>query len=175
MNPSGSLITSRFRQLGFVVDDLDRAMTQWLAEGSGPFFVVRKPNGSGVSYRGKRLDLQFSVAFAQSGDTQIELLHQHDGAPSYYREAIPVGTSGLHHVGRLVDDFDAAMSRYAKRGVAVAGQNAPGDQRFTYFDTRAGLGAMTEIIEITPSILSFFDHIAAASVGWDGRDPLREL
>lgn len=53
-------------QVAWVVDDLERAMSQWLKRGVGPFFTldVDLPN---VLYRGQPSSLIMSLAMAQAG------------------------------------------------------------------------------------------------------------
>lgn len=71
-------------QINFVVDDIDVAMKSWLAtKQTGPFLVLRHVDDLPVTYRGRKTDLDISIAFAQLGSIHVELIQQHnDGRAS---------------------------------------------------------------------------------------------
>ena len=50
-----------------------------------------------------------------------------------------------------------------------------GGMRIAWYDTRPLLGCMVEVYEDSPLMRKFYRRVAAASVGWDGTDPLRLL
>ena len=52
----------------------------------------------GDLFRGKLTKIDMSAAIAYSGDLQIELIYQHDDAPSIYTELPRGGRSGLQHI-----------------------------------------------------------------------------
>lgn len=168
-------LDAAFFQVGFVVDDIDVAMANWLKEGVGPFFLIRDTKIDFMEYRGQPSDMQFSAAFAQSGHIQIELLSQKNEVPSFYRDSYAAGESGFHHMNRVVKDYDGELARYRARGIEIAGQGRSAGMRFAYADTRASIGMMSEIIEETAELLAFFRIIAEASVDWDGSTPIREI
>ena len=51
------------------------------------------------------------TALAQAGDMQIELIQPTGNSPSAYRDTVPMGRSGFHHIVRSVFDTvaDAAI------------------------------------------------------------------
>ena len=163
-------------QHAWVVPDLDAAIHHWHRTlGVGPFLVNRNLKISSPMYRGTPRAVAFSTAVAQSGSVQIELVEQHDDGPSAFRDTVPAGVSGFHHVAMIAEDFDAALRAHA--GVEVAAEGRFGDIRFVYLDTSATLGAMLEILEDRPAIRAFFGAIRKANERWDG-DPatlIREL
>ena len=63
------------RQNGYVVTDLDTAIAQWLALGIGPWITLG-PMEQGMVFRGEPTTCTITLAFANSGDLQIELIHQ---------------------------------------------------------------------------------------------------
>lgn len=166
----------RIIQHAWVVPSLDVAMRDWHRTlGVGPFLVNRHLKISDPLHRGVRRAVPFSTAVAQSGDIQIELVEQHDDGPSAFRDTVPAGTSRLHHVAIIAEEYEAALCHYAKFDVAAEGRF--GDIRFVYLDTSATLGAMLEILEDRPAIRAFFNAIRKANERWDG-DPatlVREL
>lgn len=56
------------------------------------------------------------VALGYQGDMQIELVAVTNNAPSPYRTEEGQGLSGLHHLARIVDDLDAAVTEGRIRG-----------------------------------------------------------
>jgi hypothetical protein len=163
-------------QAAWIVDDLTQAVDQWLATTNvGPFYLIPHAQVDGLKYRGEISSIDMSAALAQAGPLQIELIEQHSGGPSAYRDAFPKGSGGFHHLARMTQTFDADMERYRRQGLIIAAEGAFGDMRFAYIDTRSELGHMTEVIEDRDSIKSIFNVIAAASVGWDRSDPVRHL
>lgn len=120
---------------------------------------------------------RFLTAIAQSGGVQIELVEQLDDAPSAYRDTVAAGTTGLHHIAIMADHFDRALENLTVQGHAIAADGRFGDTCFAYVDTDAAIGFMTEIVEDSDTIRSFFGAVRKAADRWDG-DPatlLREL
>src|SRR6187455_139580 len=98
-------------QLGFVVPDLDQAMEHWTGTvGVGPFFVLSHIQFAEVLYRGKPTDADISVAVAQWGEVQVELIQQFNESPSIYSHFPYRAQGGLQHVGVMThsvqDDLD---------------------------------------------------------------------
>ena len=59
---------------------------------------------SGSVYRGRPTEPVASIAFANSGELQIELIEQEDDSPSIYREFLDAGHDGFHHLAWWVED-----------------------------------------------------------------------
>jgi len=167
----------RIVQHAWVVPDIEAAMRHWhRAMGVGPFLLLRHLKQTDPHYRGRPLQPDFSVAMAQAGDCQVELICQHCDQPSVYRDTVAPGTTAFHHVAVIVPDYDAELARYEAQGHERAAWGVFGDLRFAYVDTHASLGAMVEVIEDKPSIRSFFARVRDARSTWDGTgDPWIEL
>jgi len=165
-----------FIQVAFVVEDLDAACMGWIdTTGIGPFLKAPNIVLQEYDYRGRKSSgLEFSVALAQSGGVQIELIEQHGDAPSAYRDTIAAGGQGFHHLAIYTDDYDRVLDDYLARGFATAVGGTFGSMRFAYVDTSAVIGCMVEIIEEDPMQTDFFRRVAAAAEAWDGlTDPIR--
>ena len=163
-------------QMAWVVDDLEASMRRWIEQhGAGPFHVLRHCAVQNVRYRGRPATVDMDVAIAQSGGVQIELIQQHDDAPSCYRDMYPMGREGFHHLCYVVDDLRGALAHFAKLGQPPAIEGNFGNVEFAYVDTRAGIGCMTELVGRHPDIEAFFTMIADSARGWDGREPVRYL
>lgn len=161
-------------QNSWIVADIDAAVDSWVrTTGIGPFFLVPRLEIPGLLYRGQPTDAIASIALAQAGEVQIELIQQHNDAPSVYRDMAPAGGTGFHHIAYYCHDYDADLAGFAAAGQPVAQSGAFAGKRFCYLDTRASLGCLVELIEHSPVQQDFFARIAAAAVAWDGHDPLR--
>lgn len=159
------------RQSGYLVDDLDRAMAHWTTTlGVGPFFLIPDVAMVDPVYRGAPCDARISIALANSGDLQIELVVQNNAAPSIYREWLDQGRYGLHHVGFFVDDIEAVLA-----GVSPAPERLQHGRNFCYIDTEAHPGTITELIQLDDAMHGLFGMIREAAENWDGRDPIRRL
>jgi hypothetical protein len=166
--------TVDYLQNAWVVTDLEAAMRHWVETcGVGPFFVMEHVPMQDLRYRGRPATLDCTIALAQAGRTQVELIVQHCDSPSAYRDTVPRGRAAFHHVAVICADYDRDLAHYVARGHAVATDGRFGDMRFCYLDTQAELGCMLELLEDRPAIREHFRHIAEAAEGWDGREPVR--
>jgi hypothetical protein len=121
------------------------------------------------------------MAFAQSGDVQIELIQQHNDAPSAYREFLSAGREGVQHLSPWFDDpaaYDEARAALIARGMTLVHETIhdDGSPRFVYFETGRPEAPLMELSEaLIPSVRFIPDTVAAAARGWDGSDPVREF
>lgn len=158
-------------QIAYAVDDVDRAATSWAARGVGPFYVREHIEVTNVRIRGQASRFDHSSAYGQWGDLMIELIHQHDAG------AEPVvGVAGIHHVAHFVDDFEDAVTRLTAsgHGEVLYAETTTG-MPFAFHDGGAERGHLIEIYERTAPLARFYEMVRAASVGWDGVDPVRYL
>jgi hypothetical protein len=93
-----SRIFGPIAQLGYVVRDAHASMEQWIRNGVGPWFHFERVKLDWFRHRGIASPLEMSVALANSGDVQIELIQQRNDAPSMYKEFLDAGREGLQHV-----------------------------------------------------------------------------
>jgi catechol 2,3-dioxygenase-like lactoylglutathione lyase family enzyme len=164
------------------VRDAEAAMKSWAALGVGPFHVARDVVPDNYRYRGQSAEApRLTLCFGQAGPLQIEIIEQHNDAPSAYTEFLAAGREGAQHVALWFDDraqYEAAHSRILAAGLTLVHENglaSPGP-RFAYFATALPGGLMVEIAEaLLPEVRPLFDLVASSSVGWDGSDPIRYL
>ena len=108
------------RQNGYVVRDIEAAMRHWTERlGVGPFFYFEQVPIESFRYRGEASPLQASIALANSGPLQIELIQQRNDAPSMYRDFLAAGHEGLQHVAYWTEDFDQDFARIRELGYTV--------------------------------------------------------
>jgi catechol 2,3-dioxygenase-like lactoylglutathione lyase family enzyme len=178
-----STLFGGIRQLAFVVKDVRSAMRYWAGQlGIGPFFVVPEYEFVDYRYRGEPTRPPVvTLCFAQSGDLQIELIQQHNDAPSAYLDFLAAGREGAQHVASWFGDpreYEDACERMACRGFTLVHESGPGNTlaRFAYFETQIAGGMMVELAEaLRPSVRAITATVAAAANHWDGLDPIRVL
>ncbi|QGZ34560.1 VOC family protein [Stappia indica] len=163
------------RQLGYVVDDIEAAMEHWhKVMGVGPWYYNPKVPIEDYRYDGQSFKVHNSVALANSGEVQVELIQTRNDAPSMYRDFRLAGHRGLQHVAYWTQDYDADLARMEAEGFRVKMSGKVGaNGRFAYFDREAHPGTVIELSEVMGPKGRMFDLIRAASEGWDGSDPVR--
>lgn len=167
------LASARIVQMAFVVTDLQAAATRFAqALGVGPFLLNSHVRLIDPHHRGVPVRTDFSLALAQAGDVQLELVAQHDDTPSVYRDLYPKGAEGFHHVAIIVPDVGAEVARLAALGFATASTGRFGDAEFAYVDTSPALGHMIELLPDTGTIRRFFAKVRREAEAWDGTGPV---
>ncbi len=163
-------------QNGYVVRDIAAAMKHWTdVLGVGPWFYIEDVKTDWFTCRGVASDVKMSIALANSGDLQIELIQQRNDAPSMYQEFLNAGHEGLQHMSYWSTDYQALYDRALSLGYAVGHEGQIGGEqgRFAYFDTQSHPGTIVEISDISGAKGKFFAHIRKVAAGWDGSDPVR--
>jgi methylmalonyl-CoA/ethylmalonyl-CoA epimerase len=161
-------------QIAFVPSDFDAAIAHWTQMmGVGPFFLIENIALEDMRYLGEPSDCVFTIALAYWGDMQVELIRQENDAPSIYRGC---EDGALHHTCVLTDDIETARNIAGAAGATILVEAKVGeDGAVLYVDTGGGPGSIVEILQPASGSAGLFAMIKAASVGWDGSDPLRKL
>jgi hypothetical protein len=173
-----SRIFGAITQNGYVVHDIHAAMDHWVnVMGVGPWFYFEKVTVDYFRHRGRDADPDLSIALANSGDLQIELIQQRNDAPSMYREFLAAGREGLQHVAYWPQDYQAVYDRALALGYRVGQEGQIGGEqgRFCYFDTESHPGTVIELSDVSGPKGAFFALVKQASVDWDGSTPIRKL
>jgi len=164
-------------QFGFIVEDIQKAMGSFTRHvNAGPWFLMERIQIRDVNYRGRVTQINASLAYGNSGHVQVELIQQHDDAPSVFTEMISTRGYGLHHQGVAVKDFDVELGRFKEMGHEVAAY-AVNDipSRAAFLDTKGEFPTMIEVMETNETVEAMFAAIYHASVGWNGRNPVRGI
>ena len=174
----GTTLFGPVMQLGFVVPDLEAAARHWVSLGVGPFYVLDRVEFAECHYQHKPVDFHMSVALAQWGAVQVELIQQRDDVPTIYTDFPLARQGGLQHLGVMVDSVDDQLKRLEREGIrSVQAGSTTAGTRFAYVDTHrlpgAHPGGMIELIERSPAIEAYFERVRRAAEGWDGARPLR--
>jgi catechol 2,3-dioxygenase-like lactoylglutathione lyase family enzyme len=140
-------------QVALVVEDLEATVEQyWTRFGIGPwhFYTYQRPFVPRMTRNGAPADYAMRVALANLGPTRIELIEQKAG-DTVYAEFIRDHGYGVHHLGVLVDDMQAAVAEAQAAGYRVtmdgAGFGPDDDGHYAYLDTEEGLGTTVELIQ----------------------------
>ena len=171
-----SRIFGAVRQNGYVVKDIEAAMDHWLnVMGVGPWYYIKQVKTDYFRHRGLDTPVEMSIALANSGDLQIELIQQRNDAPSMYKEFLDGGHEGLQHMSYWTEDYQALYDKAQALGFKVGHEGRIGGEqgRFCYFDTEAHPGTVVEISDISGVKGKFFEKIHQVALGWDGSRPIR--
>jgi hypothetical protein len=140
-------------QVALLVENLDEAMENyWNLFGIGPWHVYTygKPLVKRMTRHGQPSEYKMRVGLAWLGPMRIELIEPLEG-DTVYAEFIKEHGYGLHHLGILVEDVDAAIAQAEAAGFKMtqdgAGFGLDGDGHYAYLDTEDRIGATIELIE----------------------------
>ncbi len=164
------------RQIGYVVPDIQMAMRHWIEVcGIGPWFYVDRMPVTKFIYAGQRYDdIQVSLALANSGDMQVELIQQRSDHPSTYRDFLAANPSGgLQHWSSWPENYDELYRQAVAKGYTIGHEGDGPRGRFVYFREEGHPGTVIEMSEATPDRRRIFDAVREAAVGWQGEDPVR--
>jgi hypothetical protein len=172
-----SRIFGQIAQIGYVVEDIEASMQQWIRHGVGPWFYIDRVQTDYFRHRGVDSPLEMSVALANSGDVQLELIQQRNDAPSMYREFLDSGRSGAQHIAYWTTDFQDLYDRSVAGGYTVVQEGQIGGERgrFAYLDTEHDPGTVIEISDISGPKGQMFAYIRQEAASWDGKDPIRRV
>lgn len=184
----GGIKSGQVFQLGFIVPDVDEAMRAYAEKlRVGPFTCSRGFKAPDGRYRGSNDMPELTIAHAFNGSLFIELIQQHDGTPSVYKEFIDRYGYGLHHFGLAIapEDYDDTLKRFYDDGFEdVFSDNLPGGVRIRYIGPKGedGLDKLRsstgvcyyECVELHETEEGFFGAMAEAAANWDGETLLRE-
>jgi hypothetical protein len=171
-----SVFPGPVRQNAYLVDDLQRGIEQWLGLGIGPWIVLRSFAQVDSEYRGQPTAPVVSIAFANSGELQIELIQQEDESPSIYKEFTDGGGSGFHHIAFWSEDFDATLEAAANAGWPVLHHGTGGGiAKFAYLDAGGFTSTVIEVMEFNETTKWMTTMVREAGKDWDGLDPVRTL
>src|SRR5215469_14984066 len=125
-------------------------MEAWVAHGVGPWLYMQTVEVDYFRHRGVDSPLQMSVAIANSGPLQLELIQQRNDAPSLYREFLESGREGFQHVSYWTSDYQGLYDRAAGEGYTVGHEGCIGGEqgRFAYLE-KAGTNPSGTLIEIS--------------------------
>jgi hypothetical protein len=160
------------RQFGFIVSDLDAAIAQWVGVGVAPWLVMRELPMEGCRYRGEQSEPVISLALANSGEMQIELIEQHGETPSIYREFLERAGTGFHQIAYWPDDVGAVVAAAVADGwTEVWSGDAGGTTRFSYLERADSPATVVELMELNDQTRAMGAKIRDAAAAWAPGQP----
>jgi catechol 2,3-dioxygenase-like lactoylglutathione lyase family enzyme len=171
-------ILGRRMQLGMVVNDIDEAARFWAEEmGVGPWIMIENSVGDRrFVHRGRETQLDVSLALSYAGETQVELITQHNDSPSPYREFLDAGHEGVQHLEFWPDDYPASCA--ALEGAGFEELSAiylpDGTKNASYFQSPPVVGMVIAVVPMTPFRRTYMAAIEKLAADWDGSRPVRK-
>jgi methylmalonyl-CoA/ethylmalonyl-CoA epimerase len=164
-------------QMAYVPRDFEQALRFWTKTlGARPFYSFEHVKLDRARYRGQPVEIDFSMMLGYWGNMQIELITQHNEAPSIFKTWRDDGHEGLHHVCMLVDDIDRARDLCNRARLQVAQEAlVPGGGEVMYVDSAGGPASLLEILKPAPGTAEFFRMMREEHRTWDGSDPVRRV
>ena len=163
------------RQMGYVVRDMESALEHWIKTcQAGPWFYIDRLPIEGFKYRGQPAAPHISIALANSGEMQVELIQQRDDTPTMYLDFLGRGLEGLQHFSTWPENYDEIYQRALAAGYTVGQESDSPRGRFVYFLDEGHPGTVVEMADLTEARRRIFDGVREAAVDWDGSDPIRE-
>jgi len=132
-------------QMSYVYKDIKKQIKKMEEIYSVPTFAqMENITHQEATYRGKDVTIIIDYAFSRILNIQIEL-QQWKSGDCLFKEFIDQGKEGLHSIGVYVEDLDAYIDEFKKRGIEVLQTGQVGKQKFVYLDTEQTFGVLLEI------------------------------
>ena len=146
-----------FFQLGYVTSDLDAALAAYKTRFGDTAFMINVPQSpDGSPPPTKR------IALAWIDDVMTEIIEVDRDQKTIYDDALSIYPKAirLHHLGYLIDDHPAMLSRLQALGYDVPLHGSFGDVLdYSYADTRSDLGHFCEFIRLGEAGKQFFGAV----------------
>ena len=158
-------INPAFVQLGYVTNDLTKAMAFFRDSMGAPDFHIWKDADVHMELYGKPATAVLTLGFAWSADTMIELIVPISGAVDHYMPGIegPEFALKLHHVGIGVAgteaDFDERLQAAVLAGHGLVNISRAPMGSYCLLDARKTTGLYLEYLWNNQRGLDFFANI----------------
>ena len=127
-------------------------------------------------YRDEPCEVTLTLAWANSGEMQIELIQQEDDTASIYTEFLRSNGPGYHQLAYWTDNFEQTMASVHDVGwpvVWLGGEDV--GTRFAYVEPPNSPATIVEITELNDATAGLNEFVRDAAQNWDGSDPIRVL
>ncbi len=166
---STSLNFGTIDQVAYLTDDIESAINAWMSQaGIGPWVLYKGLNFPAF-YKGEPTQVLMDVGLSYRGDTQIELIQQHNDAPSPYLAFFQQKNLGMHHVGYTTDNIDAVTELASSRGYEIifnGGDETMG--RYAYVTHPQLPGVFQEFLEMNEMLQAVWSDLKEKANRWDG-------
>jgi methylmalonyl-CoA/ethylmalonyl-CoA epimerase len=140
-------------QQAYVVDDIEGAQAAMTASLGCTRWATLPATDLEYDFRGGHTRCALALAFARSGNMQIELIQPVRGN-GLHVEFLDHNGPGLHHLGFLVDDLADIVEHAASLGYENVQGATFGSLTFCYLDTWDEFGLFTELVHDPDGIMA---------------------
>lgn len=133
-------------QVGFVVRNLEQAIAQY-SPLFGEFTLMDAPDME-WNYRGQQENSSLRLAFARSGDIEIELIEWLEGGTPH-KEFLDKGREGMHHLRFRVDNLEDKIEAARAVGYEAVWVKRFADNLAAAYLEREGDPLLIELFENT--------------------------
>jgi catechol 2,3-dioxygenase-like lactoylglutathione lyase family enzyme len=138
----------RVSQVGFVVRDMDKVVTQMRRIFGAEPVYGRLPEHGKKKYHGEDASFDAIIAFYRFAGIELEFVQPVSGK-SIWQDFLDSGREGIHHVRFNVNSFDGTVEEMRRKDIAVSqeGESTRGipGLRWGYFDSEEPLSFIFEI------------------------------
>ena len=132
-------------QLSYVYKDVkNQAKIMENLYGIPKFAQMENITHQDATYRGKEVTIVIDYAFSRLLNVQVEL-QQWKSGDSLFKDFIDQGKEGLHSIGVYVEDLEAYIDQFKKRGIEVLQTGQISKFKFAYLNTEKTFGFLLEI------------------------------
>ncbi len=140
-----NLVNLKVEQLSFVYKDIKKQAKIMEDTYGIKFAVMENIIHEEATFHGKEVSIVVNYAFSRLFGIQIELQEPAEACGDcLFKEFLDQGKEGLHSVGMYVEDLQATIDEFKKKGIEVLQSGKIGKQWFAYFDTENTFGALLE-------------------------------
>jgi hypothetical protein len=168
---AAGMFPGKVRQFGFVIPDIQAAINQWAALGVAPWLIIPEFTLSGSRYRGELSEPVVSIALANTGDMQIELIQQHCDTPSAYREFMDATGGGLNQVAYWVEDIEGTRAAALDAGWTEVWFGDAG-VKYYYLEHPDSPVALVELMELNEMSRGMGAMTQEAAEAWKPGQPI---
>jgi hypothetical protein len=159
-----------YMQIAYMTTDLNRAVQKWTSQkGVGPFVIAEHIKFEFVEFEGRSTRIDVSLAFAFSGNMQVELIIQHNDAPSVFKNSDVLTP---HHLGVLTPNIKADRQTLERAGWWLRQHSISKAGTEVMFFSDASGDELIELIASNPDMLRRQEAMRTAASNWNGSDQL---
>lgn len=136
-----------FCQVGIVTKDLDKTIKEFEDLYGLKPFIVAEPEYVNTYVKEKPVEFRIRVAlYRVLEQVDIEVIEAKKGK-EVYEEWLREKGEGLHHLAFEIEDTEAWVEYFKSKGIQILQRGERPGVKFTYLDTTAYSGVITELIE----------------------------
>jgi len=149
-----NLASLKVDQLSYVFKDVQKQAKIMEAIFKTPRFRFIDVIDGIIRYRGNKTKISIKLGAVRYLNTQIELIQWLEGDCAY-KEFLEKGREGLHHIGFLVEDYQAYLDYFKEKEIGLL-QYGRDITRWAYLDTEKSFGIIIELIEVNKLVYNYF-------------------